>query len=231
MQKPDGSGTAWSWNLLANSASGSNAFGEQAPTGKQSFSLRFPGQFADGNGLSYNYFRDYEAGTGRYVESDPIGLKGGASTYGYVSATPLTMIDSKGLYQMCHRDLLARIPYFRHCYARFSDGSTSSFDPDGVKKDPDPNQKGTVCTAPDQPEKDPCIKAAMQSCEGKNYDAAKFNCCHCVEQALKQCGTSIPRKDWPNFPLNPGPQPGEPGYSDTPIYGPDLGAGSGHKGK
>jgi len=76
MQKPDGSGTAWSWNLLANSASGSNAFGEQAPTGKQSFSLRFPGQFADGNELSYNHFRDYEAGTGRYVESDPIGLDG-----------------------------------------------------------------------------------------------------------------------------------------------------------
>jgi len=88
MQKPDGSGTAWSWNLLANSASGSNAFGEQAPTGKQSFAFRFPGQFADGNGLSYNYFRDYEAGTGRYVESDPIGLKGGISTFGYVEAGP-----------------------------------------------------------------------------------------------------------------------------------------------
>jgi len=97
MQKPDGSGTAWSWNLLANSASGSNAFGEQAPTGKQSFSLRFPGQFADGNGLSYNYFRDYEAGTGRYVESDPIGLAGGVSTYSYAAGTPIMKIDPKGL--------------------------------------------------------------------------------------------------------------------------------------
>jgi len=97
MQEPDGSGTAWSWNLLANSASGSNAFGEQAPTGKQSFSLRFPGQFADGNGLSYNYFRDYEAGTGRYVESDPIGLAGGVGTFGYVEQHPITTRDFFGL--------------------------------------------------------------------------------------------------------------------------------------
>lgn len=28
-------------------------------------------------GLNYNYFRDYEPNTGRYVQSDPIGLMGG----------------------------------------------------------------------------------------------------------------------------------------------------------
>jgi hypothetical protein len=28
---------------------------------------------------------------------------------------------------------------------------------------------------------------------------------------------------WPNWPINPGPQPGEPGYSPLPIYGPSLG--------
>ena len=39
--------------------------------------LRFPGQYFDREtGLHYNYFRDYEPRTGRYIESDPIGLAG-----------------------------------------------------------------------------------------------------------------------------------------------------------
>ena len=63
-----------------------------------SFPLRFPGQYRDSeSGLHYNYFRDYEAGTGRYVESDPIGLVGGANTYLYVDAQPLFYVDAQGL--------------------------------------------------------------------------------------------------------------------------------------
>lgn len=38
-----------------------------------SLSLRYLGQYFDQeDGLAYNLFRDYESGTGRYVESDPI---------------------------------------------------------------------------------------------------------------------------------------------------------------
>ncbi|MDP2198128.1 MAG: RHS repeat-associated core domain-containing protein, partial [Sulfurimicrobium sp.] len=36
--------------------------------------LRLPGQYWDEEtGLHYNYFRDYDPGSGRYVQSDPIG--------------------------------------------------------------------------------------------------------------------------------------------------------------
>jgi hypothetical protein len=45
----------------------------------------------------YNYFRDYDPGIGRYVESDPIGLKAGSNTFGYVGGNPLRRKDSLGL--------------------------------------------------------------------------------------------------------------------------------------
>lgn len=62
------------------------------------FNLRYPGQYFDAeSGLHYNYFRDYEPATGRYVESDPIGLRGGLSTYGYVGGRLLVFSDQKGL--------------------------------------------------------------------------------------------------------------------------------------
>jgi RHS repeat-associated protein len=62
------------------------------------YNLRFPGQqFDPETGLAYNYFRDYDPQTGRYIQADPIGLKGGVNPYRYAEGNPVTNYDPKGL--------------------------------------------------------------------------------------------------------------------------------------
>lgn len=93
----DGNTIIWRWE--------SGPFGEEAaqedPDGDQTdftYNLRLPGQYLDQEtGLHYNYFRTYDPSTGRYLESDPIGLVAGLNTYAYVGNMPTTYSDPIGL--------------------------------------------------------------------------------------------------------------------------------------
>ena len=89
----------WQWDH--------DPFGNGLPTGPFSYGLRFPGQFYDQRSkLNYNYFRDYDPNTGRYIESDPIGLAGGVNTYGYVGQNPVRASDALGLCEGDKRDCM-----------------------------------------------------------------------------------------------------------------------------
>jgi len=87
----------WRWDYT-------DPFGMQSPNGNPSnlgnftYNPRFPGQLYDTEtNLYFNGYRNYDQQTGRYVESDPIGLAAGPNTYAYVGGNPLSYIDPEGL--------------------------------------------------------------------------------------------------------------------------------------
>ena len=99
MVTDQGGNIVWQWD-------NTDPYGDSLPnqdpngTGNQFvFNLRFPGQYFDvETGLFQNWFRDYDPATGRFPQSDPLGLKAGQfSTYAYVGNNPLNSTDPNGL--------------------------------------------------------------------------------------------------------------------------------------
>ena len=64
--------------------------------------LRFPGQYYDEEiGLHYNCHRYYDPGIGRYLEVDPLGLKGGYNIFLYADNNTIRFIDPLGYEKTC----------------------------------------------------------------------------------------------------------------------------------
>lgn len=98
-------------------------FGNPASlTGSLTSNLRFPGQYFDGEtALHQNWNRDYDPTTGRYIQSDPIGLTNSTNTYNYSLEDPVLYLDPSG------RQVEEGIFYG----ARFGAAAGSFFEPGG----------------------------------------------------------------------------------------------------
>jgi RHS repeat-associated protein len=89
----------WEWNN--DDPFGGNAPNENpAGAGTYTLNFRLPGQYSDTEtGLNYNYWRDcYDPATGRYCQTDPIGLLGSINVYTYGENSPVLYVDAFGLF-------------------------------------------------------------------------------------------------------------------------------------
>ena len=98
---PERNVAIWNWAIQAE------PFGDSQPNQDPdqddkafTLDLRLPGQRYDSaTGLDQNDQRDYDPRSGRYIQSDPIGLNGGMNPFFYASGNPLMNIDPLGLFE------------------------------------------------------------------------------------------------------------------------------------
>jgi len=71
------------------------------PSSRIDYAMRWAGHRLDAAlGLFYNRFRDYDPTLARYLQTDPIGQRGGINVYAY-SSNPLKDVDLLGLNKPC----------------------------------------------------------------------------------------------------------------------------------
>jgi RHS repeat-associated protein len=95
VSRPSDNKLEWRWDADPFGTAAVN----QNPQGLGTFlyNIRFPGQYYQAEtGLNQNVNRDYDPLTGKYLESDLLGLRGGLNTYAYAT-DPITQVDPMGL--------------------------------------------------------------------------------------------------------------------------------------
>ncbi len=170
----------------------------------------YTGREWDGFGRYCYRRRQYRFAEGRFLSADPIGTGFGAELpYAYVSNDPILFQDPTGLAKVCVRRFAAG-PIMqgfppRHCYIVFSDGSTLSYDNQGVRPDPATNTAFKSCADIDSPHPpghsctctESCLKKAMHNndnprAKNHGYRFFQHNCCDAVRNAIRQCGCKMP---------------------------------------
>jgi RHS repeat-associated protein len=159
-------------------------------TADQHQPLRLPGQEAEqlnlgpngGTERSYNIFRWYRNGWGRYTQGDPVGLDDDPNLFAYAVDNPILSIDSLGLKaEVCCRLLTPSFVFFftglRHCYIKSSLTTYSLYPEDGtgIPRTRDRKDKGGKCRdcapKPCDPNQGQCFENAFYSYPVGEYKA------------------------------------------------------------
>ncbi len=145
------------------------------------FNVRAPGQYRDREtGLHYNYARYYDPEIGRYIRSDPMGLRAGLNTYAYASSNPIIKYDYFGLAEICNVGIpfSLGVPHTflcanGECGGKHSGGAGPAlYSQTSQIRDDLPDKPAASCS--DVPEKN-CDPVSLDECVAGKLRARKLN--------------------------------------------------------